>query len=99
MAKTEWFLKNDKLKFEFVKNNILHNNYYEFINKEYKKANKEDKKQLINTILKCFDDIFNGYFSIYTIMDSVESYLREYKKLKFSVADVIEQEDFEIKDY
>lgn len=99
MAKTEWFLKNDKLKFEFVKNNILHNNYYEFINKEYKKANKEEKCELINTILKCFDDYFSGYYSIYTIMDSIESYLREYKKLKFSVADVIEQEDFEIKDF
>ena len=97
MRNEKWFIKNDELKQEFVRNNIENNDYYEQMRAEYDGKNA-DKQQIINNILYCFDDIFDGYYSIYTIMDSIENYLREHKRKHYTIEQAIDAEDFYIKE-
>lgn len=95
MKNENWFLDNDRLKEEFVKNNIENNEYYEYIREQYNK-NKEDT---IRDILYCYDDIYQSYYSLYTIMDSIEDYARENKLQDIDIDTIINAEDFMLRDY
>ena len=96
MENEYWFTKNYNLKYEFVKNNIENNDYYEYIRGQYNKEDA-DKDDIINDILHCFDDIYNGYYSIYIIMDSIEEYLETHKNS--TIEQAVADKDFTIKDY
>lgn len=89
--KNFWTYKCDELCFEFIRINLENNSYYEQLRKAYKK----DKETTIRAIFKCYEN-FSNYYSLYTIMDSMEDFLAEHKKVK--IYDVAENEDFEIKE-
>lgn len=90
MEKELWTTKNDKLIKDFIINNIENNDYYTNIKKEY--DNSKDKEQIINDILYCFESMFNTYYSIYTILDSIEQNM-----YNTTIRQTIEDENFEIK--
>ena len=90
-----WTRLNDNLLFEFVKNNIENNGYYEYLRTEYLK--NDDKKCFINTIIHCFEN-FDCYYSLYIIMDSIEDYAQNNKLKDIDICDIINAEDFEIKE-
>lgn len=88
----EWFLKNYELKYEFVKNNIENNEYYENIRKEYNSTNNKD--DIIEDVLYCYDDLFEGYYSLYTILDSIEEYITDNKT---TLRQAVNDENFMVK--
>lgn len=98
MENEYWFAKNDNLKYEFVKNNIENNDYYEYIRGQYNRADA-DKDDIIKDILYCYDDIYNGYYSLYTIMDSIEEYARDNNAQDNSIIEIIESADFMLKEF
>ena len=94
--KRDLLLKNDKYKYLFIKNNILHNDYYRFIRKLYRKADADGKENIIQQILEAFEG-FNCFYSLYTIMDTIERYMRG--KDYASIDEVVNDPEFEIKEY
>lgn len=90
----EWVKKNDELTTEYIKNNIEHNAYYEYIKAEYENSVEEEKEKIIYNIYNCYEDMFDSYYSLYTIMDSIEDYMSENRT---SVAETITRDDFTIK--
>lgn len=98
MENEYWFTKNDNLKYEFVKNNIENDDYYKYIRRQYNKEDA-DKDSIIKDILYCVDNIYNGYYSIYTIMDSIEEYARDNNAQDNSITEIIESADFMLKDF
>ena len=75
----------------FILHNILHNDYYEHIKYIY-----ETTENAVNEIYECFDN-YNCYYSIYTIMDSIENFIAIHKDI-YTIRQVIDNEDFEIKE-
>lgn len=96
MKEIDYIIENENLMKNFIKNNILNNNYYENIKKIYENANNDEKTTIILEILDCFEN-FNSYYSLYTIMDSIEDCLNEHKNIK-SIQDIIESDYFTIKE-
>lgn len=89
----EWFLKNYELKYEFVKNNIENNEYYENIRKEYNSTGNKD--DIIEDVLYCYEDLFDSYYSLYVIMDSIEEYIQVNGG---KVKDAVHNDNFAVKD-
>ena len=89
----EWFLKNDKLKYEFVKKKIENNEYYEQIRNEYNST--ENKDDIIEDVLYCYEDLFDSYYSLYVIMDSIEEYIQVNGG---KVKDAVHNDNFAVKD-
>ena len=89
-------LKSIRVGSEFFHDLIENNDYYEYIRGQYNKEDA-DKDDIINDILHCFDDIYNGYYSIYIIMDSIEEYLETHKNS--TIEQAVADKDFTIKDY
>lgn len=97
MKNKNLILRNSKYLRQFIKNNLLHNDYYIILGKLYKKAKGEEKDYIISQILHIYED-FNAYFSMYTIMDTIEEYMQANPSYT-NIYDVVDAEDFEIKDY
>lgn len=88
-------LKNNTYIKKIIKNNILHNSYYETLRKWYKKAKGDEKLELINQVFNAYDRNFGGYYSIYIIMNAIEEYLQENKDCE-SIYDALDDDEFEI---
>ena len=84
---------NDTLIKEFIEHNIHNNAYYEYIKQMYDLA--DDQEDFIDTILECFN-MYDAYYSIYTILDSIEDYL-ESENAYDTIEQVIYAEDFKLK--
>ena len=95
MKEIDYAIENDKLIKNFIRNNILNNAYYEYIKDMYDLADNQD--DFVETIFNCFE-MYGAYYSIYTIMDSIEDYIEETQKYK-TIEQIICAEDFEIKKY
>lgn len=67
-------LDNDKIIKDFIINNLETNSYYENLKHMYDFA--DDKDYFVNAILTCFK-MYDEYYSIYTIMDSIEDYIED----------------------
>lgn len=93
MEKINYAIKNNEMIKSFIKNNILNNYYYENIKKLFDFA--DDKDDFVDTIFNCFEQ-FDTYYSIYTIMDSIEDYI-EKTQMYDRIEQIIYAEDFEIK--
>ena len=78
---------------KFIKQEIETNSYYENIKAEYDKS--DDKDYYIETIHEIFLDWYNGYFSIWAVMDTIEDKMEETGKI---FQEVVLDEDFTIKD-
>ena len=89
-----WTSKSNELEYEWVKNQIENNSYYENIRKFYHKAQKKDLS-CISDILECWE-WFDFYYSLYTIMNSIEDYMEE--KGGKTIEEVIMAPDFEIRE-
>ena len=79
---------------DFIRDEIEFNSYYEKIRKEYQKA--KDKDYYIYKVYDIFLNWYNGYFSIWTILDTIEDYMEENK---WTFEKTINYDDFTIKDY
>lgn len=97
MKNKNLILRNTKYLSQFIKNNLLHNDYYTILGKLYRKAKGDEKNDIIGQILDAYND-FNSYFSIYTIMDTIEDYMQANPNYT-NIDNVVNAEDFEIKDY
>lgn len=88
----------EKMIKDFIKYLVENNDYYELVKIEYGKD--DDENYYINTIYKLYKN-FNAYYSIYTILDTIEDYLQEDKKNNIcrNIYEIIDDEDFEIRDY
>lgn len=93
MKKINYTQQNQKYMQNFVKNNILYNSYYENVKEIYK--NTQQKGNIISLILKCFYD-YDCYFSLFTIMNSIEEFLTENENIK-TIEDVLQSKNFDIK--
>lgn len=78
----------------FIKELIENNNYYERIRKEYSQS--EDKNYYIDKIQTIFEEWFNAYFSIYTIMNTIEDYMNVSNR---TFKEIVEDEEFILRDY
>lgn len=85
-------MEEKKLIKEFIKQLIENNDYYEHIKNEYDR--NEYKQYYIDRIYFIFAEWFNSYYSIYTIMDTIEEDMRYNGKTFRNVA---ENEEMEIK--
>lgn len=90
-----FFLTNNDLIFKFIKNNILFNDFYFLIKKEYTNATKQQKREIINNIIDAFK-MFDCYYSIYAVMDTIENELE--KDDKATIENIINNEYFSIKE-
>lgn len=84
--KNDWWALNNNMIRGIIKNNIENNDYYEKIKIEYFTA--KDKQDVISAIFRVYDDDYNAYFSIYTIMDSIEDTMEENEN--YSIYNAIE---------
>jgi len=96
-CKKDWSGANNELEYQFIKNNIENNDYYEIMRKEYSKHNEVEKDSITREIRYCYKYMFDCYYSIYTIMNTIEEYLQNHKKM--TISEAIHQYDFEIKEY
>lgn len=76
----------------FILYNIQHNAYYEYIADIYHNSTDDT----IELIYDCFEN-YDCYYSIYTIMDSIEDFIETHKNIH-SLNQVIYDIDFEIKE-
>lgn len=77
---------------EQIKQEIENNSYYKNIRKDYLES--EDKDH-IGRIYNIYLNWYNAEYSIYKIMDTIEDYMA---KNGDSFEDVVNYEDFELKD-
>jgi len=77
----------------FIKEEIETNDYYEKIKAEYETA--EDKDYYIYKVYNIFLDWYNGYYSVWTILDTIEDYMEENN---WNFEETISYEDFTIKE-
>lgn len=77
----------------FIKYEIENNDYYSTI-----KETMEDYDT--QRIYNVFMDYFNGYYSIWTILDTIEDYLMQDKEngTQRTIQEIVDSEDFTIKD-
>lgn len=97
MKNKDLILRNTKYLSQFIRNNLLHNDYYTILGKMYRKAKSDAKDDIIGQILDAYEN-FNSYFSMYTIMDTIEEYMQTHENYT-NIYDVINADDFEIKEY
>lgn len=83
-----------ELESEWVKLQIMNNDYYEKIREYYRKALVADLS-CVSDILECWE-WFDCYYSLYTIMDSIEEYMQ--RKGAKTIEDAIYAPDFRIKE-
>lgn len=85
-------MEEKKLIKEFIKQLIENNDYYEHIKNEYDR--NENKQYYIDRIYLIFAYWFDSYYSVYTIMDTIEEDMQNNGKTFKQVA---ESETMEIK--
>ena len=85
-------MEEKKLIKEFIKQLIENNDYYEHIKNEYDR--NENKQYYIDRIYFVFAEWFGSYYSVYTIMDTIEEDMQNNGKTFKQVA---ESETMEIK--
>ena len=79
---------------DFIKKQIEENDYYEKIREEYSKSNLEKQKDMEHKVYTIFMDWYNGYYSVWTILDTIEDYMES-----MTFDEVMDYEDFTIKDF
>jgi hypothetical protein len=67
-------MNNYKIIKDFIINNLEYNAYYENLKHIYDFA--DDKTQVVDDIITCFNN-YDCYYSIYTIMDSLEEFIND----------------------
>ncbi len=95
MKNTHLILRDNIYIKKMIKNNILHNDYYGTLRRWYKKSKGDEKIELVNQVFNAYDRNFNGYYSVYTIMNAIEEYLQENKNCE-SICDALDDDEFEI---
>lgn len=80
---------------ETIKILLEENGYYSNMRADYQ--NTENKDAIINEIMNCYLESYNAYYSIYTIMDSIEDYIEQCDEV--SIIEAINSNDFMIKEY
>lgn len=78
---------------EFIREEIETNDYYEKIREEYTES--EDKNYYVYKVYNIFLNWYNGYYSVWTILDTIEDYMEEND---WTFEETINYEDFTIKE-
>jgi len=94
----ELLLRNNNYIKKIIKNNILHNDYYETLRKWYKKAKGDEKDYIIRQVFDAYEESFGAYYSIYIIMNAIEEVLQNHDEYT-TVDEALEDEDFDIPYY
>ena len=81
---------------EFVELQLKNNSYYELIREEYNLSSVERQNEIIDRIIDCWEGFYESYYSIYTIMDSIEDYM---SMNNCSLDNALDSEYFEIKEF
>lgn len=89
-----WFDEIQQMEMDIIVMQLEKNGYYELMKKDYQQS--KDKPEIVEEIYNLYEG-FNCYYSIYTIMDSIEEGMRNYNKS--SIIDTIKNDEFTIKDY